>query len=327
VKHPGRCSVIIPVHNRASLTRQCLEALLGEPPLGLDWEIIVVDDASTDLTPSVLAGYGDRIRTVGLESNVGFAAACNRGAMIASGAYLLFLNNDTLPKPGWLDALARYAEAHPDGAAFGAKLLYPDGTIQHAGVVICQDRFPRHVYQGFPADHPAVNRSRRYQAVTGACLLVRAAAFFEVKGFDSQFVNGYEDHDLCLRLGERGYEVHYCHESVLYHLESASREGRADEAELATRLYLERWGERVRPDDLDYYVADGLLRLSYWESYPVQMEVSPLLAVVAGGGRDTEAEGLLATRARQVYELMKETLRLRVRADEAELRSGTDSGR
>jgi GT2 family glycosyltransferase len=322
----ARCSVIIPVHNRASLTRQCLEALLGNPPLDVSWEIIVVDDASTDLTPDILAEYGDRIRVVRLGDNVGFAGACNRGAVTASSEYLLFLNNDTLPKDGWLDALVAYADRHPRGAVFGAKLLYPDGTVQHAGGVICQDRFPRHVYKGFPAEHPAVNQSRRHQVVTGACMLVRTDAFFEVKGFDTRFVNGYEDHDLCLRLGERGYEVHYCHESVLYHLESASREGRTDNFELVTRLYLERWGERVRPDDLDYYVADGLLRLSYWESYPVQMEVSPLLAV-AGGGRDPEADRLLATRAHQVHELMKETLRLRVRAGEAELSIETDAGR
>jgi GT2 family glycosyltransferase len=321
-----RCSVIVPVHNRVSLTRQCLEALFGSPPLDASWEIVVVDDASADLTPSILAAYGDRIRVVRLDYNVGFAGACNQGAAIASGEYLLFLNNDTLPKDGWLDSLVAYADRHPRGAVFGSKLLYPDGTVQHAGGVICQDRFPRHIYKGFPAEHPAVNKSRRYQVVTGACMLVRTDAFFEVKGFDSQFVNGYEDHDLCLRLGERGYEVHYCHESVLYHLESASREGRTDDFELVTRLYLERWGERVRPDDLDYYVADGLLRLSYWESYPVQMEVSPLLAVVAGGGRDPEADRLLATRARQVHELMKETLRLRVRADEAELKAETNPG-
>ncbi len=318
-----RCSLIIPVHNRASLTRQCLDALLGNPPVGLSWEIIVVDDASTDLTPEILAGYGDRIAAVRLEENAGFAAACNRGAAVASGAYFLFLNNDTLPKDGWLDSLVRHADRHPEGAVFGAKLLFPNGTVQHAGAVICQDRFPRHIYSGFPADHPAVNRSRRFQVVTGACMLVRREPFLEVRGFDTGFVNGYEDSDLCLRLGERGYEVHYCHEAVLYHLESASREGRTADFDLVTRLYLERWGDRVRPDDLQYYVEDGLLRLSYWESYPVRMEVSPLLAVVEGSGRDPEADRLLGTRARQVYELMKETLRLKVRAEEAELHRGS----
>jgi len=315
-----RCSVIIPVHNRASLTRQCLNALLGDPPAAVSWEIIVVDDASTDTTSTLLAEYGERIRVVTHLANSGFASACNDGAAAAGGDYLLFLNNDTLPKEGWLDALVAYADRHPSGAAFGAKLLYPNGAIQHAGAVICQDRFPRHIYGGFPSDHPAVNVSRRYQVVTGACMLVRRGPFREVDGFDTRFVNGYEDSDLCLRLGERGYEVHYCHESVLYHLESASREGRTPDFELVTRLYVERWADRVRPDDLDYYLADGLLSLTYWESYPVKMSISPLLAVVEGSQRDSDMERLLSERSRQVFELMKQTVRLEVEAEESRFR-------
>ena len=82
---------------------------------------------------------------------------------------------------------------------------------------------PLHLYAGCSADHPAVNKSRRFQAVTAACLLVRRPAFEEVGGFDTGYHNDLEDVDLCLRLGRLGHEVHYCHESVLYHLESASR--------------------------------------------------------------------------------------------------------
>src|SRR6202040_3852687 len=88
---------------------------------------------------------------------------------------------------------------------------------------ICQDRYPRHVYTGFPADHPAVETARRFQIVTAACALMRREAFTLAGGFDTSFANGYEDVDLCLRLGELGYEVHYCPRSVVYHLESITR--------------------------------------------------------------------------------------------------------
>ena len=154
----ARTTVIIPVFNQAALTRQCLEAVWQTA--GRDVAIVVVDDASTDDTPRLLSDYGDRLRVVTHQHNSGFARSCNDGAAAAAGDYLLFLNNDTIPQPGWLKALIRYVEAHPKAAVVGSKLLYPNNTIQHAGVVICQDRYPRHIYTGFPADHPAASKSR-----------------------------------------------------------------------------------------------------------------------------------------------------------------------
>ncbi|MDQ4099036.1 MAG: glycosyltransferase family 2 protein, partial [Chloroflexota bacterium] len=206
-----RCSIVIPVHNQAALTQQCLDSLLAQPGEQVEFEIIVVDDASTDETHWVLAGYGGRVRIVSHPSNTGFARACNDGAALASGRDIVFLNNDTVPQPGWLDALARYADRHPAAGAIGSKLLFPDGTVQHAGVVFDQQSVPHAVYAGFPATHPAVNRSRRFQAVTAASVLVPRALFMAVGGFDPTYINGLEDIDFCLRLGERGHEVHYCH--------------------------------------------------------------------------------------------------------------------
>jgi GT2 family glycosyltransferase len=317
-----RCSIIIPVYNRASLTRRCLNALLDEPSERVSCEIVVVDDASTDATQRLLADYQEGVRVVTHATNTGFAGACNDGAAVASGEYLVFLNNDTIPQAGWLDALVRHAESHPAAAAVGSKLLFPNGTIQHAGVVICQDRNPRHVYAGFPADHPAVNKSRRFQAVTAASMLIRREAFEQVGRFDTAFRNGFEDIDLCLRLGERGHEVHYCHESVLSHLESVS-EGRFESEDDNHRLYHERWAHRLRPDDLQYYLEDGLLAVSYAHLYPARLAVSPLLATVDGDERERQANRLLNVRSRQVFDLLKETIRLTVRLGEAELRAAT----
>jgi GT2 family glycosyltransferase len=307
------CSIVIPVHNRAALTVQCLEALRAEPP-GVACETIVVDDASTDATAEFLRRQGEAIRVVSRENNGGFASACNDGAAAARGDYLVFLNNDTIPKAGWLDTLVSYAGEHAEAAVVGAKLLFPNETVQHAGVVICQDGLPRHLYAGFPGDHPAVNKSRRFQAVTAACMLVRREAFEQSGGFDNDFRNSLEDVDLCLRLGEHGHEVHYCHESVLYHLESVSRGKRSKETEHNIRLFRSRWGDRVRPDELDYYREDGLLRFHYGEAYPLRLEVSPEVATIESDGRVDEREQLLDASSRQVLSLLKETVRLTVQA-------------
>jgi GT2 family glycosyltransferase len=320
-----KCSIIIPVFNKASLTRQCLNTLLALSPETVDFEIIVVNDASTDATGQVLNGFGDQIRVITHTANMGFATACNEGAEHASGTYLVFLNNDTIVTAGWLDSLAHYADSHPDAAVVGSKLLYPNDTIQHAGVAICQDGDPRHLYAGFAADHPAVNKSRRFQVVTAACALFRREPFEQIGGFDTAFRNGFEDVDICLRLGEVGHEVHYCHESVLYHLESVSVEGLSKERKQNYRLYRDRWAHRVQPDDLQYYVEDNLLTISYSQYYPLRLEISPLLAVLDTDEHEHMSDRLLHARSRQVFDLLKETIRLSVRVHEAELQAGSIS--
>jgi GT2 family glycosyltransferase/glycosyltransferase involved in cell wall biosynthesis len=313
-----KCSIIIPVYNKAPLTRQCLDTLL-KLPAAVPTEIIVVDDGSTDSTHEVLAGYAPRVRSLRHQTNVGFAKTCNDGAAAAVGEFLVFLNNDTIPTQGWLDALLDYAQGHPKAGVVGSKLLFPNDTIQHAGVVICQDRLPRHIYTGFPCDHPAVNVSRAYPAVTGACLLIRRKLFDEVGGFDTAFVNSCEDIDLCFRLRDRGYEAHYCKDSVLYHLESVSRQGRTKEEQQNNQIYKNRWADRIPPDDLRYYLEDGLLKLGYTPLYPLPFQISPLLAVVKELEGDSTANQLLASRSQQVLDLLKENIRLNIRVQEAEM--------
>lgn len=305
---PG-LAIVIPVHGRSALTRRCLDGLLAEPAVR-EAEIVVVDDGSPDDTAAMLAGYGDAIRVHARERAGGFATACNEGAQLTRAPLLLLLNNDTLGQPGWLAALLADAAAHPEAAAIGTKLLFPDGTIQHAGVAIGRDGLPRHLYAGFPADHPAVSRSRPFQAVTGACLLVRRAAWQQTGGFDAGYRNGLEDTDLCLRLGEMGRGVRCCHESVLVHLESPTRGRRGPDIDAGVARFRARWGSRVRPDDLEHFAADGLLRVDYADTHPVRFTVSPLLGSV--NDREEERERLLVRRAAQVNELLRETVRLSV---------------
>jgi GT2 family glycosyltransferase len=308
------CSIVIPVHGRAGLTRQCLDAIFAHRPEAA-FEVIVVDDASPDNTTEVLAAYGEAIRVIHRERNAGFATACNDGAAAAKGAYLVFLNNDTIPLAGWLDALVSVADSEPTVGVAGSKLLFPNDTIQHAGVVVCQDGNPRHLYAGFPADHPAVNKARRFQAVTAASMLVRRDAFERAAGFDTAYRNCLEDTDLCMRLGELGYEVRYCPGSVLYHLESVSRGRRSKEIAEAGRLFRDRWGAKAERDDLRYYVEDGLLRLGYREVYPLRLEIAPELATVTGADAGRFAE----LQAQQVADLLRETVRLTAHVADLEL--------
>lgn len=256
------CSIIIPVWNKADLTRQCLEALAATTH-GIEYEVIIVDNGSTDETPALLAGLGGDVQVIRNQENLGFAKACNQGAKAARGRYLVFLNNGTIPQPGWLDALVREVEDHADVAVVGSKLLYPDGTIQHAGVAFSRAWFtPYHLYRGCPADAPAVNRRREFQSVTGACMLVRREVFEEVGGFDEGYRNGFEDVDLCLKIKERGGRVVYQPKSVLYHLESRTP-GRKDHDAENSRLLLARWGSCWWLADEDLLAFEDGVRCDY----------------------------------------------------------------
>lgn len=309
-------SIVIPVRGQAPVTRQCLENLARYA--ARDVELIVVDDGSDDETSAVLGDYAPAIRVIPHETSLGFAVSCNDGAAAAGGEYVIFLNNDTRGEPGWLERLVEYADAHDDVAAVGSRLLTQAGTVQHAGIVICHDLMPRHVYRGFSGDHPAVRRSRAFTAVTGACMLVRRAAFEDVGGFDPAFVNGFDDVDLCLRLRARGGDVHYCAESTLVHLESATRRESESDFDANAARYLERWAAHVVPDDLRVYVEDGLIEIDYSDVYPFALRIDPELAAVRA---DVDrAFELLTVRSRQVFELLQQNTRLRVRLGEDPLR-------
>ena len=310
-------TVVVPVHGKAGLTRHCLDTLL-EQALPPGTRLLVVDDASPDDTLAVLASYGDLVEVLALPVNVGFGAACNAGVAAARTELVVLLNNDTTPHEGWLDALLDEAERHPSAAAVGARLLHVDGTVQHAGVVIGRDGLPHHVYAGFPGEHPAVVRSRAFQVVTGACLLLRRSVFLGLGGFDPGYRNGHEDVDLCLRLGEAGHEVRYCGDAVLTHLESVSRGRTGADQRANGRLYCETWIGRVVPDDLEVYADDGLLRLRYeGDSTPLVAEVAVELATLERRLRGQEVERLLRQRTQQVSELLHDAVRLTVLAASA----------
>lgn len=253
-------SVIIPVYNGLAYTRQCLQALRSNTS-GVTYEVyevMVINNASTDGTGEYLHRLRPDVRVLTNQTNLGFAKACNQGARAARGQYLVFLNNDTIPQPGWLTAMVAVARRCPCIGVVGSKLLYPDGRVQHAGVVIRQEHpiGTRHIYRGYPASAPQVNKERDFQVVTGACMLVRRSVFEQLNGFDEGYINSYEDVDFCLRVRQAGWRVVYTPRSVLFHYESATEGRHLKDVENFQRLNAQ-WAGKIKADAHLYYQADS----------------------------------------------------------------------
>ncbi len=248
--------IVIPVFNNIDLTRNCLQSILKHGS-SHPYEIIVVDNGSTDGTRKYLEDLAGRklITAVFNQKNNGFAKACNQGAREAEADYLVFLNNDTEVTQGWLDALITCIDQDHLRAVAGSKLLYPDDTVQHAGVVFTDEKTVWHIYNGFHKDHPAVNKTRSFQALSAACMLVKQESFFRVGGFDERFINGFEDVDLCLKINRMGYTCCYCPDSVVYHHESRTQ-GRFDFAGHNEKLLGKLWAGQITADENLYYQQD-----------------------------------------------------------------------
>ncbi len=220
-------SIIIPTYNGWKLVKDCLVALGETLPSNADVEIVVVDDGSSDGTMDRLAEWSrrePRLRPVACPRNGGFIAACNRGAKSATGEVLVFLNNDTLPLPNWLEPLLRGMRDLPDAGAVGGKLIYPDGRLQEAGGIIFSDasgaNFGRNDTR---PDAPLYNFVRPVDYCSGALLATRRALFEELGGFDVYYSPAYyEDTDYCFRVRNRGLRVYYQPESQIVHLEGAT---------------------------------------------------------------------------------------------------------
>ena len=251
-----KLSIIIPVFNQLSFTRQCLNGLFATLPAAISCEIIVVDNGSADGTGEYLSSLSDRLMVLSNHENRGFAIACNQGARSSCGELVLFLNNDTVPRPGWLEALIAAIDSN-EADICGARLLYPDGRCQHAGISFDERGLGYHIFGGFPGDVAPVMERRRMQAVTGACLLVRKALFKELNGFDEGFRNGFEDVDLCLRAGEKGAQILYVPESVVIHYAEQSN-GRKDYDVPNMQRFFAHWHGKVRQDDKTLYTRFGL---------------------------------------------------------------------
>ncbi|KST60692.1 glycosyl transferase [Methylobacterium sp. GXS13] len=255
-----RVSAIIPTRDRAEILSVTLDGLLTSTDYP-DIEVVIVDNDSREPeTAALFARYRDdpRVHVVPVPGTFNFSDLSNRGAAAAAGPVLLFLNNDVeVLEPGWLGELVRHA-VRPEIGAVGAKLLYPDRTIQHGGIVLGIGGVAGHSHLGVPDADPGyfcrMVIAHEVSAVTGACLAMRADVFEAVGGFDAEALKvAFNDVDLCLKIRRAGYRIVWTPFAKLIHHESKSR-GAEDTPEKRKRFegevltMLDRWGPELRAD-------------------------------------------------------------------------------
>ncbi len=214
-------SIVIPVFNHVDQTLACLRAIAAHPP-ALPVEVIVVDDGSSDDTATLLAQVGG-LHLHTMPANAGFIAACNAGAAQARGRLLVFLNNDTVPQPGWLDAMAATFETHRDVGLVGAQLLYPDGRLQESGAMLLRDGRGESRGRFADPEHPVLRYAAEVDYCSGAALMIERARFDALGGFDARYAPAYyEDTDLAFRIRAQGLRVLVQPDARVVHIEGAS---------------------------------------------------------------------------------------------------------
>jgi GT2 family glycosyltransferase len=258
-----RVSIVIPTKDQPGHIGGCLASIFAKTRYP-DFEVVVVDNGTTDERAAAML-RAHPVRVVPFTSSFNFSAASNAGAAAATGEVLVFLNNDTtVISSDWLEHLVFHLVA-ADVGAVGPLLLYPDGSVQHAGVVLGARGTADHVMRRFPADADGYAGSlscpREVSAVTGACLAIRRDAFVRVGGWNELYATHYQDVDLCLRLRRAGLRIIFTPDARLTHHESPSRGDRYD---LLDRLLLiDTWKDELAAGDSAYPAACSLERLDY----------------------------------------------------------------
>ena len=223
-------SIIIPTKDLAETLDKCLRSIFQKSTYP-NYEVIVIDNGSIkEQTAKCIDNWKskepNRFSCYRLDIPFNFSQINNYAVEQARGNYLLFLNNDTeITAPDWIDAMVEQAQ-RPSIGAVGALLLYPDKSIQHAGVVLGIGGVASHSHRHYPSILPGyfgqVVTINNYSAVTGACLMCRREVFDSVNGFEENLAVFYNDIDFCLKLVEKGYKNIYLPHVVLYHYESKS---------------------------------------------------------------------------------------------------------
>jgi GT2 family glycosyltransferase len=258
LRHPPRrtsVSVIIPLRDQPGYLRACVDSLGATAPGdAVDFELVLVDNGSADPeTLTLLERLAQRQDVTVLRDPRPFnwASLNNAAAARSGGEVLLFLNNDIeAVRSGWVELLAAQA-LRSDVAAVGARLVYPDGRVQHVGVVVGLGGAAGHVLAGLSGTDPGylgmAVLARDCTAVTGACLATRRAVFDEVGGFDEELGLDLNDIDYCLRAAQLGYRVVMEPAAELVHHESPSR-GTSGSIPDITR-FVDRWENVIRAGD------------------------------------------------------------------------------
>lgn len=276
VKYPVQgkplVSIIIPNKDETEALRLCIESI-KKTVVYENYEIIIVENNSS--SREIFAYYKElsedaRIRIVRWKDAFNYSAINNYGVKYAKGEFLLFLNNDIEAlETGWFEELLGNCQ-RPEVGITGAKLLYPDGTIQHAGTVIGIGGIAGHMFVGMPAERSGylhkASLQMDYSAVTAACMMMKRSLFERLGGFEERLSVAFNDVDLCLRANEAGFLVVYDPYACLRHYESKSR-GAEDSPEKVRRFQEEiefmrtRWEKLLKAGD-PYYNKN--LSLSKW---------------------------------------------------------------
>ncbi len=216
-----KVSIIIPAYNQITYTLNCLHSLALNPP-AVTWEVIVIDDCSNDETETLLSQIPG-LKYLRNETNLGFLKSCNKAADVAKGEYLVLLNNDTCPLPGWIDQLLKTFTLYPEAGLAGAKLVYPDGRLQEAGGLIWRDGSGTNCGKFASADHPDFNFTREVDYCSGAAIMIPKKIWVELAGFDEQYAPAYyEDTDLSFAVRHAGYQVLYQPHAEVIHFEGVT---------------------------------------------------------------------------------------------------------
>jgi GT2 family glycosyltransferase len=227
-----RASIVVPLYRNLDYVRFQLAAFAIDPEIRAAELILVLDSPEQradleHLLTGLHALYALPLKLVVMPMNLGYAAANNAGAQFATGEALLLLNSDVIPAaPGWLGAML--AALGRDGVgAVGPKLVFDDGSLQHAGLYFDRDAkgawYNRHYFKGYPRDFAPATRAREVPGVTGAAFLVHRSLYEAVNGLTEDFIIGdYEDSDLCLKIRGNGRSIRYEPAAELYHFERQS---------------------------------------------------------------------------------------------------------
>ncbi len=231
IRTMAKVSVIIPTRDLAEDVRRCVESIFARTTYP-DFEIILVDNGSVKQETHTLFDQlrrrdPERFRVIRHDVPFNYSEINNFAVKHARGEYLLFLNNDTeVLVDDWMTLMVEQAQRASIGAV-GGKLLYGDGSVQHAGVVIGIGGIAGHAFRNFPANadgyYNYLRTANNFSAVTAACLMMRRDVFEEVGGFDEELAVAYNDVDLCLRIGRAGYNIVYLPGVEMRHYESKSR--------------------------------------------------------------------------------------------------------
>jgi O-antigen biosynthesis protein len=261
IKNDQKVSIIIPTKDLAEILDTCLTSIF-EKTLYSNYEVIVIDNGSVEETTKNLFSKWQnkepkKFASYHLDIPFNYSKINNFAVTKATGDYFLFLNNDTeVLTPDWVTAMVEQAQ-RPSIGAVGALLLYPDDTVQHAGVILGVGGVANHSHKDFPKDSPGyfgqMLTVNNYSAVTAACLMCRRDVFDEVHGFEEQLGVAFNDVDFCLKIAATGYNNIYLPHAIVYHYESKSR-GQENTPEKHARFIAEvkymqdKWGSAIVSD-------------------------------------------------------------------------------